>query len=637
MTGAEGALLAMVLLPGGMGAALALTRRWERVATPIAVATAGLTTALAAVVALARPALSSPFLAGADFALEVDALAALTAPMIAAVTFLVLVFAAGSIRESRARFHGLMLIFSAAALVTASAASIPALLFAWEVMGATSYALIGFWWREPHRVSAGLTAFLTTRTADLGLYVAAGAALAGGAGMALADLPAATDPWRHVVAAGILVAALGKAAQLPFSFWLSGAMQGPSPVSALLHSAAMVAMGGFLLLRVEPLLAATGWAGPVAAWLGMLTAVLMGIVALAQRELKQLLAASTVAQLGFVVLAAGVGAVSGGAAHLVAHASTKALLFLAAGAWLTAVGTEDLARLRGVGRRWRVVGVCASVGALALAGIAPLSLWATKDAVLAAALEASPWLYAAGLLASALSAAYAGKALWAIWRRGDGAGVRAGGTGQVGALAQAPLVVLATGAAGLVVLALPPLSRALAQALGGHGEVSAVELALSAVIAAAVLLLMLRLRAPEPRWAREWLGLERIAHAVVVRPSLSLAHALARFDDHVLDRTVMAAAGAVPVLARIAARADDRFLDAGFDATAHAVDVTGHLAARVDDDGVDRGVEILAGRVRRLGHLARIPQTGAIHQYFLQAVAVLAIGVVAWSVYAVMG
>src|SRR5699024_10832582 len=203
---------------------------------------------------------------------------------------------------------------------------------------------------------------------------------------------------------------------LPFSFWLSGAMQGPSPVSALLHSAAMVAMGGFLLLRVEPLLAATGWAGPVAAWLGMLTAVLMGIVALAQRELKQLLAASTVAQLGFVVLAAGVGAVSGGAAHLVAHASTKALLFLAAGAWLTAWGTEDLARLRGVGRRWRVVGVCASVGALALAGIAPLSLWATKDAVLAAALEASPWLYAAGLLASALSAAYAGKALWAIWR-----------------------------------------------------------------------------------------------------------------------------------------------------------------------------------------------------------------------------
>ncbi|MBD2761876.1 NADH-quinone oxidoreductase subunit L [Kocuria sp. cx-116] len=637
MTGFQTALLAMVLLPAIAGAALVLVRRVERIAAPIAVVTAGLTTALAAVVALTRPALSSPFVAGADFALEVDTLAALAVPMVAAVTFLVLVFAAGNIRESRARFHGLMLIFSAAALITASAASLPALLFAWELMGATSYALIGFWWREPHRVSAGLTAFITTRTADLGLYVAAGAALAGGTGMALDDLPAAGDPWRHIAAAGILVAALGKAAQLPFSFWLSGAMQGPSPVSALLHSAAMVAMGGYLLLRVEPLLASTGWAGTAAAWIGVLTAVLMGIVALAQRELKQLLAASTAAQLGFVVLAAGVGAVSGGAVHLVAHAATKALLFLAAGAWLAALGTEELVKLRGAARRWRVVGVAATVGALALAGIAPLSLWATKDAVLAGALEVSPWLYAAGLMAAALSAAYAGQALWAIWRRGSEAKVCAGGHGEVGALEQAPLMVLAAGAAVLGVLALPPLSRPLTNALGGRSEVSAVELAVSAGIAAVILLLMLRLHAPEPKWAAGWLGLEAAAHTVVVRPSLGLAHALARFDDRVLDRAATAAAGSVPVLARSADRFDDRVLDAGVDTTANTAEVVGRGAARVDDTVVDGAVEALAGRIRWLGQLARAPQTGAVHQYFLQAVAVLAVGVVAWSVYAVMG
>lgn len=610
MTGAQAVLLATVLLPAVVGSVLALTRA-ERAAAPVAVATAGLTAVLAVVAALARPALSYPFVADADFALEIDALAALTVPMVAAVTFLVLVFAAGSIRASQARFHGLMLLFAAAALTTAAAASLPSLLFAWELMGATSYALIGFWWRDADRVSAGLTAFVTTRTADLGLYVAAGAALAGGAGMALTDLPAAADPWRHVIAAGILLAALGKAAQLPFSFWLSGAMKGPSPVSALLHSAAMVAMGGYLLLRVEPLLASTGWAGPVAAWIGMLTAVLMGFVALAQRELKQLLAASTVAQLGFVVTAAGVGAVSGGAAHLVAHASTKALLFLAAGAWLTALGTEELGELRGVGRRWRVVGVAATVGALALAGVAPLSLWATKDAVLVAALDTSPWLYAAGLLAAALSAAYAGKALWVIWRRGVHAEVQDGGTGKMGALEQAPLVVLAVGAAVLGVLALPPTSESLAEALGGHGEVSPVELLVSAGIALAVLLLMLRLRAPEPRWATGWLGLEAAAHAVVVRPSLALARALARFDDRVLD--------------------------AGVDASAAAGEATGRGAAHLDDTVVDGAVEALAGRIRRLGQLARVPQTGAVHHYLLQAVAVLALGVVAWSVYAVMG
>ena len=606
MSGPQAVLLAMVVLPATVGCVLALARP-RRGAVPIALVTSGLTTVLAFAAALTRPAVSYPFVVGADFALDVDALAALVVPMIATVTFLVLVFSAGNIRESRGRFHGLMLIFAAAALVTANAASIPALLFAWEVMGATSYALIGFWWRDVDRVSAGLTAFITTRTADLGLYVAAGAALAGGTGMALADLPAAQGPWRDVAAAGVVVAALGKAAQLPFSFWLSGAMKGPSPVSALLHSAAMVAMGGYLLLRVEPLLAATGWAGPLTAWVGVLTAVLMGLVALAQRDLKQLLAASTAAQLGFVVLAAGVGAVGGGAAHLVAHASVKALLFLAAGAWLTALGTEDLRQLRGVARRWPVVGVAASVAALALAGIAPLSLWATKDAVLTAALESSPWLYAAGLLAAALSAAYAGKALWAIWRRG----ARADDTGGVSTLEQAPLVLLAVGAAVLGVLALPPISGMLADALGGHGQVPIVELAVSAVIAAIVLLLMLRLRTPAPRWARRWLGLEAAAQAVVVRPSLTVAHALARFDDHVLDRAVNAVAGSVPVLAR--------------------------SAARVDDHVLDRVVSAIAGRVRRLGHLARAPQTGAIHQYFLQTVAVLAAGAVVWSVYAVMG
>ncbi|MFC4372393.1 proton-conducting transporter membrane subunit, partial [Citricoccus nitrophenolicus] len=328
-------------------------------------------------------------------------------------------------------------------------------------------------------------------------------------------------------------------------------------------------------------------------------------------ELKQLLAASTVAQLGFVVLAAGVGAVSGGAAHLVAHASVKALLFLAAGAWLTALGTEEIAKLRGVARRWPVVGVAATVAALALAGVAPLSLWATKDAVLTAALEASPWLYAAGLVAAALSAAYAGKILWAIWRRRTHTEVRAEGTGKVSALEQAPLVVLAVAAAVLGVLALPPLSRILTDALGGHGEVSVAELAVSAGIAAAVVLLMLRLPAPEPGWALGWLGLETAAHAVIVRPSLALARALARFDDRVLDRAVNALAGTMPVLARAASRADD--------------------------DGVDRGVAVIAGRVRRLGQLARVPQTGAVHQYFLQTVAVLAVGAVIWSVYAVMG
>ncbi|WP_324277007.1 proton-conducting transporter membrane subunit [Blastococcus brunescens] len=285
--------------------------------------------------------------------------------------------------------------------------------------GATSYALIGYHWDESGKLAAGTRAFVTTRAGDLGLYVTAGAALAATGSLVLADLNSADGGWADLAAAGVLVAALGKSAQLPFSAWLSAAMQGPSPVSALLHSATMVAAGGYLLIRMQPLLAATGWAATAAAWAGALTALLLGAVAVAQTDLKQLLAASTAAQIGFVVLAAGVGATAGGTAQLVAHAAVKAGLFVAAGAWLTALGTKQLAGLRGAARRFPGMGAAATVAALALAGVPPLSLWATKDEVLAGVDGTA--LHIVGLAAAAVSAIYAGRILAVVLARPAGA------------------------------------------------------------------------------------------------------------------------------------------------------------------------------------------------------------------------
>lgn len=599
------ALWLLILLPATCGAALLLVRRADRFAGAISVAASAIVVALSIVAATTRPAVSVAFVAGAQFALTVDTLAAMTVPAVAIVTLLVLVFATAEIRSGAGRFHGLMLLFASAAILTATAATLPALLLAWEVMGAASYALIGFWWRDDFRMSAGLAAFITTRTADLGLYLAAGAALAGGAGLALADLSHATTLWRNVIAFGLLIAALGKAAQLPFSFWLSRAMAGPSAVSALLHSAAMVAMGAYLLLRVAPLLAATGWAAMAAAWTGAATALLLGAVAVAQRDLKQLLAASTAAQLGFVVMAAGVGAVSGGAAQLIAHAFTKAGLFLAAGAWLVLLGTKQLDQLRGVARRWPLVGWCATVGAVTLAGIAPLSLWATKDAVLAVALDRSVGLYAAGLAASALSAAYAAKILVAVWSTRSSSGAPGHSKPKaLKAFEQLPLVVLAAGAAVAGVLALPPVAPTLSRALDGRPTThpAVAELAASALLALLVAAAVIRWGAPEPRWAAGWLGLEQAANAVFVQPTMRLAAVLARFDDHVLDRAV------------------DRIAAGSLRA--------GRWAARIDDRSVDAAVEAVATRTRRLGELARRPQTGQLHQYYLAAVAVLVLGVV---------
>lgn len=608
------ALWAVVGLPATAGAVLVLARPRDRVAVRVALAVAVTAVLLSALVAVARPTVAVPFLAGADFVLTVDGLAALVLPTVLVVTLLVLVAAVGEELTPAARFHGLMLLFAASAALTVTAGTLPTLLFAWELMGAASYALIGFRWWEEARVSAGFTALVTTRTGDLGLYLAAGAALAGGGGLALADLAGSSPGWRHVVAAGVLVAALGKAAQLPFSFWLSRAMAGPSPVSALLHSAAMVAMGGYLLLRTQPLLAATGWAPLVTMWVGAGTALLLGAVALAQHDLKQLLAASTCAQLGFVVLAAGAGAVAGGAAHLVAHAAVKALLFLAAGAWLTALGTKQLAGLAGVTRRWMLVGWSATVGLLALAGIAPLSLWATKDSILAAVREESTVVYTVGLAAAALSAAYAGKVLVVIWRRipaGQQGAVDAyrdqeeSGTGRVPLAGWLPLLVLAVAAAGAGLLALPPIGAVVAHAVGqpgGYRPVPVLELVASALIALAVLVVVTRWRAPEPRWARRWLGLRYAASVLVAGPALAVGTAAARFDDRVLDRSVAQAARATAILAR--------------------------RAAQVDQRRVDRMVEVVAAGLRRLGHLARRPQTGQLHQYYLQAVVVLVVGVV---------
>ena len=593
-------LVALPLVVGG--GLLARGHRADRFAAVTATVTAAATAVLAVLTAVQRPAVSATYLDGIAFALRVDGLSAVMVVVVAVVLLAVLVFAAGEFdeREARARFFGLMLLFSGAMLVTVTATTLLALLMAWEVMGAASYALIGHWWREPRRVTSGTIAFLTTRGGDLGLYLAAGAALAGGlGGLELAGLSGLPDGWRDVVAAGLVVAAFGKSAQLPFSFWLSRAMDGPSPVSALLHSATMVAAGAYLLVRVEPLLAVTPWAATVVAWGGAVTALALGAVAVAQTDLKQLLAASTCAQVGFMVLAAGAGGAAAGAGHLVTHAVTKSLLFLCAGAWLTAVGSKQLADLRGAARRFPVVGVTFTIGAAALAGVPPLSLWATKDHALATALHDSVPLYLVGLAAAVLSAVYAARAVVLVWSPST-TDTR---DGTVNMLQRLPLPVLAVGSVALGVAALPSVWGWFASLLGGSDVDPAWwELVVSgtlAVLAAGATAVVVRggdLRTTTP--LRAWFGLERLARGLVLRPMLAGADRLARFDDRAI-------AGSVQATAAVGA------------AFARAVD------ARVEWS-VDRTVRAVADGFRALGRLARRPQTGQLHHYYAQAVVALA-------------
>ncbi|MBN0043543.1 NADH-quinone oxidoreductase subunit L [Streptomyces actuosus] len=601
----------LISLPLGGGALLALNGpRFPRTVPALGAAVAAATLGVAVAAAVTRPTASAPLFAGMRAGLAVDGLSAVMVVTVAAVTTCVLAFAAGEFTadDNRGRFFGLMLLFAGAMLVTVTATTLPLLLMAWEAMGATSWALIGYWWRRPGRAEAADVAFLTTRTADLGLYLAAGAALAAGIGSLRLDaLPHAAPPWLYVITAGVVTAALGKSAQLPFSFWLSRAMQGPSPVSALLHSATMVAAGAYLLLRLHPLLATTVWAGPLVAWTGALTALALGVVAVAQTDLKQLLAASTAAQIGFMVLAAGSGGAAAGTTQLVAHAATKSALFLSAGAWLTALGTKRLPALRGAARRYRLVGAAFTVCALTLAGLPPLSLWAAKDEVLAAARAEGTGLYAVGLAAAAVAAVYSVKAVRYVTRPlpedpEHGYDTEQHGTRRIAPTTPPPLLLLTFAAAVLGVLALPGPAAWLKRLLGAAGEPGPRpwELVLSAGVA---------LAAAGPAWwwgarpapvpgaaaraAQGWLHLERAAQAVVVRPVLGLARALAVFDDRVVD-------GAVRQTAR-GGLAAARF------------------ARRLDDGGIDAAVRAISSAARSLGRWARRPQTGLLHQYYAQA------------------
>ena len=605
-------LWTLVALPLAAGALLAVAgRRADPAAAGVGVFVAAVLVGLAVAAALVRPTVDAPLVVGVRAGLAVDALSALMILTVTGATLAVLAFATGEPALRTARFVGLMLIFTGAMLVTVTATTLPPLLMAWEVMGATSWALIGYHWRDPDAVRAAHTAFLTTRLGDVGLYVAAGAALAGGVGsLALAALPDAAGPWRHLLTAGVVAAALGKSAQLPFSFWLAGAMRGPSPVSALLHSATMVAAGAYLLLRLAPLLAASGWADDVVAWVGALTALLLGAVAVAQTDLKQLLAASTCAQIGYMVLAAGAGGTAAGAVALVAHAATKSLLFLGAGAWLAALGTKQLAGLRGAARRFPLVGVTFTVGAASLAGLPPLSLWVGKDAVLAAALEDRPALYVVGLAAAVLAGAYSATAVRYVWQPpaphrsapyrsdtaiADSTETEETPTGRVSVPMRPPLVVLAVLAATLGILPL-----LLNGALAVDPPPAAWELAASGVLAALAVAFTWRAAPlPRPPLLRGWLRMEPAAHALLVRPVRGLAEALARFDDRVLDRAVGATADGVRALARVLDRRDE-----------------------LSVDGLVRGV---GAGARALGRLARRPQTGQIHQYYAQAAAAFAV------------
>src|SRR5579859_6970518 len=285
-----------------------------------------------------------------------------------------------------ARYFSLILLFIGGMAGLVLSGSLLLLLVFWEIVGLCSFGLIAFHADRPLAVAGGVRALVMTQLGGLGLLVgilAARAALGTDDVSTLIDRAPSLPPVTlTLIAYGFLVAACAKSAQVPFHAWLPGAMEAPTPVSALIHAATMVNAGVYLLVRFSSAFApVTGWSTSVMA-VGVTSALFAGILALLANDLKRVLAYSTISQLGYMFFAVGLGALFASQFHLLSHAVFKALLFLMAGAVTHAVGTRDIREMGGLGRQMRFVWVVAWIGALALIGIPILNGFWSKELIM---------------------------------------------------------------------------------------------------------------------------------------------------------------------------------------------------------------------------------------------------------------
>ena len=313
-----------------------------------------------------------------------------------------------------ARFFAYLNLFTFAMLMLVLGDSLLLTFLGWEGVGACSYLLISFWFTEPANATAGKKAFVTNRIGDWGFMVAMFATFFTFGSLNYVDvLDASTagtvaQGTATLIAVMLLVGAVGKSAQFPLYLWLPDAMAGPTPVSALIHAATMVTSGVYLLTRMNPLIAdSAGWVPDMVAWLGVGTALFAATIAMAQTDIKKVLAYSTVSQLGYMFLAVGSGAYVAAVFHMVTHAFFKALLFLGSGSVIHGMdGDQDMRHYGGLRRFMPVTAGTFIVGWLAIAGVPPFSGFWSKDEILAFAWNKSPVLWALGLLTAVLTAFY---------------------------------------------------------------------------------------------------------------------------------------------------------------------------------------------------------------------------------------
>ncbi len=369
-----------------------------------------------------------------NWALRYDMLSAVMVAMVTFVSMLIHVYSIGYMgHESRPkyRFFAYLSLFSFAMLMLVTADNLTQLFFGWEGVGLCSYLLIGYWYDRPAACAAAIKAFIVNRIADLPFAVGIALIFFKFGSVEFATIfPAvaqhANDTYAlfgtrfsaiELIAFLLFIGAMGKSAQLGFHVWLPDAMEGPTPVSALIHAATMVTAGVFLMARMSPLMEYAPTTLAFVTFIGASTAVFAATIGCAQNDIKRVIAYSTCSQLGYMFAAAGVGAYEASVFHLITHAFFKALLFLSAGSVIHAMSDEQ--DMRKMGGLWKIIPITCLVmwiGNLALAGIPPLAGSYSKDAIISATYASGTaigyYAFVCTLLAAFLTAFYSWRLLF---------------------------------------------------------------------------------------------------------------------------------------------------------------------------------------------------------------------------------
>jgi len=351
-----------------------------------------------------------------DFSFRYDSLAAVMTLVVTGVGLLIHIYSVGYMARDRgyARFFAYLNLFTFAMLILVLGANLAVMFIGWEGVGLCSYLLIGFWFSKDTAANAGKKAFITNRVGDFGFILGIGllvsalgtvdiGEIAAGIGGGLLGRGTAT-----AAALLLFLGATGKSAQIPLYTWLPDAMEGPTPVSALIHAATMVTAGVYMVARMHVLYSFSGTALDVVALVGALTAVYAATMGFVQNDIKRVLAYSTISQIGYMFIGLGVGAYSAGIFHLMTHAFFKSLLFLAAGSVIHALsGEQDMRKMGGLKARLPVTYPVFMAGALAIAGVPGLAGFFSKDEILAAAFASGHYaVWVLGLAGAGMTSFY---------------------------------------------------------------------------------------------------------------------------------------------------------------------------------------------------------------------------------------